>query len=126
MLYEVITRLQYLYIFRYSYHNISWTSISIYFKLFSLHIVNAVKSIIFSSFLITSLKLICSNLVARITSYNVCYTKLLRDYEINTILGEPVDLIYIIAFPSEIPVLANKIYNNSIYQTLGNKPHIFP
>lgn len=47
------------------------------------------------------------------------------DYELNTILGEPVDLIYIIAFPSEIPVLANKIYNNSIYQALGNKPHIF-
>jgi len=46
-------------------------------------------------------------------------------YELNTLLSEEVDLIYIIAFPSEISILTNKIYNNDLYQALENKPAVF-
>jgi branched-chain amino acid transport system substrate-binding protein len=46
-------------------------------------------------------------------------------YELNTLLSEEVDLIYIIAFPSEISILTNKIYNNDLYQALENKPVVF-
>ncbi|HAF30443.1 MAG TPA: hypothetical protein DCG75_15480 [Bacteroidales bacterium] len=47
------------------------------------------------------------------------------DYELNTLLKEQVDLIYIVAFNSEIAVLTNKLYNNALYQALEKKPTIF-
>ena len=47
------------------------------------------------------------------------------NYELNTLLSEEVDLIYIIAFNSEIAVLTNEIYNNALYQAFENKPQIF-
>lgn len=46
-------------------------------------------------------------------------------YELNTLLSEDVDVIYIIAFTSEIAVLTNEIYNNELYQNFQNKPHVF-
>lgn len=46
-------------------------------------------------------------------------------YELNELLNQEVDVIYIIAFNSEIAVLTNEIYNNELYQNFQNKPHIF-
>jgi len=46
-------------------------------------------------------------------------------HELNILMSEEIDIIYIIAFNSEIAVLSNKIYNNSFYQHFENKPYIF-
>lgn len=47
------------------------------------------------------------------------------DYQMNTIFNQNIDLLYIVAFNSEISVLTNKIYNNAKYQSLPVKPFIF-
>lgn len=47
------------------------------------------------------------------------------DYEMNSLLKEQVDVIYIIAFTSEIAVLTNEIYNNNLYQSFPEKPFLF-
>ena len=46
-------------------------------------------------------------------------------YELSTLLDEEVDVIFIVAFNSEIAVLSNEIYNNELYQNFQNKPRIF-
>ncbi len=46
-------------------------------------------------------------------------------YELNTLLSEEVDVIFIIAFSSEVAVLTNEIYNNELYQQIENKPKLF-
>lgn len=46
-------------------------------------------------------------------------------YELNSLLNQEVDVIYIIAFNSEIAVLTNEIYNNELYQNFEDKPYIF-
>lgn len=46
-------------------------------------------------------------------------------YEMNTLLSEQVDVIFIISFTSEIAILTNEIYNNTLYQEFDNKPNIF-
>lgn len=46
-------------------------------------------------------------------------------YELNNLLNEEVDLIYIIAFNSEVAILMNELYNNALYQSFENKPRIF-
>lgn len=56
--------------------------------------------------------------IADLSSYNF-------DYEINTLLSKEVDVIYTVAFNSEIAILINKIYNSPIYQSLEKKPTIF-
>lgn len=47
------------------------------------------------------------------------------DYEMSTIFSQDIDVLYIVAFNSEISVLTNKIYNNAKYQSLNVKPLIF-
>lgn len=47
------------------------------------------------------------------------------DYEMNTLLSEEPDVIFIVSFSSEIAVLINEIYNNTLYQNFQNKPYIF-
>ena len=46
-------------------------------------------------------------------------------YEINTLLKEPVDIIFLAAFTSEVAVLSNAIYNNDLYQNFERKPFLF-
>lgn len=45
-------------------------------------------------------------------------------YEINTLLTEPVDVVFIIAFNSEIAKITNEIYNTDLYQNSIKKPGI--
>ncbi len=45
--------------------------------------------------------------------------------ELNTVFGEEVDVVYIIAFNSDLLHLANEIYNNTLYQSLEKKPVLF-
>lgn len=47
------------------------------------------------------------------------------EVEMNELLDEQPDIIYIISFSSEIAVLVNKIYNNNLYQNFSKKPYIF-
>ncbi len=47
------------------------------------------------------------------------------DYQMNTLFNQNIDLLYIVAFNSEISVLTNKIYNNAKYQSLAVKPLVF-
>ncbi|MBU8893466.1 MAG: ABC transporter substrate-binding protein [Bacteroidales bacterium] len=47
------------------------------------------------------------------------------DYEINTLLEEEPDIIYTISFSSEIAILTNEIYNNSLYHSFENQPYLF-
>jgi ABC-type branched-subunit amino acid transport system substrate-binding protein len=44
--------------------------------------------------------------------------------EINTLLAEHVDVVFIIAFNSEIAKITNEIYNNNLYQEFEKKPGI--
>ena len=46
-------------------------------------------------------------------------------YELNTLLREPVDIIFLVSFTSEVAVLSNAIYNNSLYQNFEKKPFLF-
>ncbi|MEE4198631.1 MAG: ABC transporter substrate-binding protein [Bacteroidales bacterium] len=46
-------------------------------------------------------------------------------YEMNTVFRNEIDVLFIVAFNSEIAVLTNRIYNNSSYQSLNKKPFIF-
>jgi len=46
-------------------------------------------------------------------------------YELNSLLREPVDIIFLVAFTSEVAVLSNAIYNNKLYQNLERKPFLF-
>jgi len=41
------------------------------------------------------------------------------------VFGQYIDVLYIVAFNSEISVITNKIYNNAKYQSLAVKPFIF-
>ncbi|MDA3953499.1 MAG: ABC transporter substrate-binding protein [Bacteroidales bacterium] len=45
-------------------------------------------------------------------------------FELNTLLDKEIDVIYIIAFNSEIAKITNEIYNNDLYQDLTIKPNI--
>ncbi|MFP4024707.1 MAG: ABC transporter substrate-binding protein [Thiohalospira sp.] len=45
--------------------------------------------------------------------------------EMNTVFNSEIDVLYIVAFNSEIAVLTNRIFNNSNYQSLNKKPLIF-
>ncbi len=56
--------------------------------------------------------------VPNLESYNF-------SYELNTLLSEEVDVIFIVAFSSEVAILTNEIYNNELYQQLENKPKLF-
>jgi len=47
------------------------------------------------------------------------------DYEINTLLEDQPDIIFIISFSSEIAYLSNEIYNNPRFQDFEKKPYIF-
>lgn len=47
------------------------------------------------------------------------------NYELNTLLDKEVDVIFIVAFTSEIAVLSNEIFNNELYQKFEAKPRIF-
>jgi len=47
------------------------------------------------------------------------------NYELNTLLSQEVDVIFIISFSSEIAILTSEIYNNDLYQQLENKPRLF-
>ncbi len=45
--------------------------------------------------------------------------------EMAALLNEEPDVIYIVAFSSEVAALVNSIYNSNLYQNFINKPHIF-
>jgi|GEM_PF-1070136 len=47
------------------------------------------------------------------------------DYQMNTVFRQRIDVLYIVAFNSEISVITNKIYNNAKYQSLAIKPFFF-
>lgn len=47
------------------------------------------------------------------------------DYEMNALLDEEPDVIFIVSFSSEISILINEIYNNDYYQNFENQPYIF-
>ncbi len=47
------------------------------------------------------------------------------DYEMNALLDEEPDVIFIVSFSSEISILINAIYNSDHYQNFENKPYIF-
>ena len=47
------------------------------------------------------------------------------NYELNTIFSNPIDILFIVCFNSEIAAITNRIYNNSYYQALDKKPLLF-
>ncbi|MDK2977410.1 MAG: branched-chain amino acid transport system substrate-binding protein [Bacteroidales bacterium] len=47
------------------------------------------------------------------------------EYEMSTIFNSEIDVLFIVAFNSEIAVLTHRIFNNSKYQSLNKKPYIF-
>jgi len=47
------------------------------------------------------------------------------NFELNTIFSNPIDILFIVCFNSEIAAITNRIYNNAYYQQLDKKPLLF-